>query len=134
MAIGTPKVVLVLAREPTIAEPILVELRRMSYVAVWIDACSSALEMMDVVRFALAIVTVERRRDWAWCRRVAQAARCPVAVCTRLLAPDRRYRRKAFDMGVAAYVCPPCSRNCLRTLLHRLRRGDRQIELTHGSL
>ena len=129
-----PKAVLVLARERAMVEPILVELRRMSYVAVWMEACRPALDMIEGVRFALAIVAIEEPADWASCRRIVQAARCPVAVFTRLLAPDRRYRRKAFDMGVTAYVCPPCSRGCLRALLHRVRQGDSQIELTRGSL
>jgi DNA-binding NarL/FixJ family response regulator len=130
MEAHTPKVVLVLARDRASVEPILVELRRMSYVAVWMDACEPALEMIGAVGFALAIVAIEEAADWASCRRIVRAARCPTAVFTRLLSSDRRYRRKAFEMGVTAYVCPPCSRGCLRALLHRVREGDTQIELT----
>lgn len=89
--------------------------------------------MMRVVDFAVVIVNIEDAADWDPCRRIAAAAVCPVAVVTRFLARDRRYRQRAFRAGVAAYVCRPCTKARLREMLMRLRSGEIGIELVEGA-
>jgi DNA-binding response OmpR family regulator len=125
--------ILVVAGDSLTARTLIGDLRQLGHITVTIEACGTALEMMQAVQFGLAIVEVERRTDWRTCRRVVAAARCPVAVVTRLLARDRRYRESAFGMGVTAYVCTPCSRTRIRELLRRIGSGDRAIELVDGS-
>ena len=109
------------------------ELRRLDRMAVWVDACRSALEMVEAVEFGLVIVNVEQAREWATCRRLAAASGCPVVVATRFLAADRRYRNRAFRAGVAAYMCRPFSRRRLRELLTRVGAGERSVELVAGA-
>jgi DNA-binding response OmpR family regulator len=121
------------AGDSVTAKALIGDLRRLGHITVTIDACETALEMMQAVQFGLAIVEVERRTDWQTCRRLVAAAGCPVAVVTRQLARDRRYREAAFGMGVTAYVCPPCDRTRIRELLRRIASGERAIELVDGS-
>jgi DNA-binding NtrC family response regulator len=109
------------------------ELRRLGRTAVWVEACESALEMIEAVEFGLVIVNVEQAREWITCRRMAKASGCPVAVATRFLAADRRYRNRAFRSGVAAYMCRPFSRSRLREMLKRVGAGERSVELVEGA-
>jgi DNA-binding response OmpR family regulator len=107
--------------------------RRLGRIAVWVDACESALEMTEAVDFAAVLVNVDEIAAWTICRELARAARCPVAVVTPFLARDRRYRNRAFRAGVSAYVCQPCTTARLRALLARLSSGETAIELTDGA-
>ncbi len=116
-----------------LAERALKDLRRLEQIAIAVDACDIAVEMMDVVEFALVIVDVETAADWRPCQRVLQSNRAPIAILTRFLAPDRRYRRWAFEAGAAAYVCKPCTKTRLRKLLGRLHRGERRVEVVDGT-
>lgn len=126
--------ILVVGFEERTADAAVRELRRCGHIAIWLDSCVGALEMLGVVDFALVVIVVERNGDWDWCRRIVTATRTPVAVLTPLLARDRRYRLKAFTVGVVAYVCLPCTSGRVRKLLERLRAGDRHFALTTGSL
>jgi DNA-binding response OmpR family regulator len=129
---GRPPI-LVVAGDSLTAEALIRDLRRLGQVAVPIDACQAALEMVRAVRFGLAIVEVRHRADWTTCRRLVAARCCPVAIVTRLLARDRRYRRRAFGLGVTAYMVAPFSRTRVRELLRRIRSGERSIELVTRS-
>ena len=112
---------------------LMAELRRLGRIAVWVEACGSAQEMIETVRFGLVIVSVERRAGWASCRRLAAASDCPVVVATRFLASDRRYRNRAFRAGITGYMCRPFSRRRLREMLTRVGAGERSIELVEGA-
>ena len=90
--------------------------------------------MMEVVDFSLVIVDVAGAADWRVCRRLVESRRSAVAIITSFLAKDRRYRRLAFKMGVAAYAGKPCARGRLREMLRRLERGERGIELVSGAV
>lgn len=125
--------VLVITRDPATGEALVRRLRALKQVAIWIDTCGAALEMMQVLEFALVIVDVDRRADWATCRRIVARRSCPVAVVTRFLNRDRRYRTCAFELGVAAYVCKPCTQSRLRELLRRAASGNRDIEVIGGA-
>lgn len=125
---------LIVTSDSTLAEHLVHELRTLDWIAVSIDCGDIALEMMEVVDFSLVIVDVARRPDWLVCRRLVEAKRCPVAIITGFLADDRRYRRFAFHMGVAAYACRLCVQGRLRDLLRRLERGERGIELVAGAV
>jgi AmiR/NasT family two-component response regulator len=126
-------VVLLVTNDRMLAERALKDLRRLEQIAVAVDTCDVALEMMDAVEFALVIVDVEAAADWWTCQRVLQSHRAPVAILTRFLAPDRRYRRWAFEAGVNAYVCKPCTTSRLRKLLGRLHRGEPCVEVVDGT-
>jgi hypothetical protein len=128
--IRTPRPALVVGRNPNICEPLLAALHRLAYVAVTLDACGSALEMLGVVEFALVFVVIEQASDWASCRRILGGARCPVTVVTPLRSPDRRYRLRAFRLGAAACMCPSGSPARIRALLDRIDNGDRCIDFT----
>jgi DNA-binding response OmpR family regulator len=120
------------ASEPSTGESLVRHLRQLEEVAVWIDSGEAALDMMKVVEFALVIVDVNGAADWAICRRLVASGR-PVAVVTRLLVRDRRYRTHAFRMGIAAYVCKPCTQSRLREMLRRVRSDERYIEIVDGA-
>ena len=124
--------ILVVAKSPT-AETLIRELRQLTRIAVAIDSCESALEMMEVVNFGLVIVEIRDDADWCTCRRIVSAARAPVAVVTRCLARNRHFREFAFRMGVAAYIAVPCTPVRLRALLRHIEAGRGGIELVRGA-
>ena len=128
-----PRPVLVLSYETGDTASLVGDLRGLGRVAVSIDAYDTALEMMQVVEFAVVIVNIDDAADWHTCERIAATAACPVSVVTRFLARDRRYRVRAFGAGVAAYVCRPCSKACLREMLIRAKSGEIGIELVRGA-
>jgi hypothetical protein len=69
-------------------------------------AIDAAMES-SAIRPVVLVVTREdvvAAADWHVCRRLVESRRSPVAVITSWLADDRRYRRLAFEIGVAAYV------------------------------
>jgi DNA-binding response OmpR family regulator len=127
------KPVLVVAADAAAGDSLVAALRRLGRIAICVDACESALEMTEAVDFAAVLVNVDDGAAWAACGELARAARCPVVVVTAFLARDRRYRRRAFNAGISAYVCRPCTIGRLRALLARLSSGETAIELTEGS-
>jgi DNA-binding response OmpR family regulator len=127
--VATPNPILIISSRGETAGPIAEQLRALGHLPVWVIGCETAMEMIEVAQFAAAIVEIDRYSDWVTCRRLAAMGRAPIAVMTSLLAPDRRYRRRAFRMGVSAYLGPPITRRRLRELLKHLRAGVRFIEL-----
>ncbi len=125
--------VLVISSDPIVAAQIVNDLRSLRRVAVAVDECATALEMMRTIAFALIIVEVAVDTDWRTCERIAVAARCPVAVVTSFLAPDGRYRSRAFRWGIAAYISKPCTRPRLKQALRRIESGERTIEIVDSS-
>jgi DNA-binding response OmpR family regulator len=130
---GGRQPLLVVGAEAETAQPILHELRRLGRTAVWVDTAAAAVEMAEAVAFALVLVIVDQAGDWTTCWRLTRAAPAPVAVLTRFLSPDRRYRRRAFAAGVVGYACQPCGRLRLRALLRRNAAGETQVELVEGA-
>lgn len=133
MATMEQRPILVVGDEPMTPARLVAELRRLGRTAVWVETCESALEMVGAVEFGLVIVYVERAADWTTCRRLTAGSTCPVVVATRFLAPDRRYRRRAFRGGVRGYMCRPFNRRRLREMLTRIGAGDTPIELVGGA-
>lgn len=130
---------LIVTSDRMLAEHLVHELRTLDWIAVSVDDCDIALEMMEVVDFSLVMVDVTRAQDWLAFRRLVEAKRGSVAVVTSFLADDHRYRTFAFQTGALAYVCRLCAvggRLC--EMLRRLQRGERCIEVVdgaaHGSL
>jgi DNA-binding response OmpR family regulator len=121
----------------TLAEHLVHELRTLDWIAVVVDACVIALEMMEVEDFSLVMVDVTRAQGWMACRRLVEAKRSSVVVVTSF-ADNDRYRIVAFQMGAVAYVCRLCAvGGQLCEMLRRLQRGERCIEFVgaaHGSL
>jgi len=124
--------ILVVSESET-TDALIRELGQLQCIAVAIDTCEAALEMMDVVNFQLVIVEITADADWRTCRRIVNAARAPVAIITRFLARTRRFRECAFRMGVIAYVCMPCTATRMRTLIRCIESGQRGIELVQGA-
>jgi DNA-binding response OmpR family regulator len=125
--------VLVVSRDPAAGQSLTDDLRTLGRIAVYIDGYDAALQMIRDVEFGTVIVNVDDESDWSVCRRIAARAACPVAVATRLLARDRRYRRRAFRAGVAAYLFRDRTRLRLRQILTRLTNGERSIESVDGA-
>jgi DNA-binding response OmpR family regulator len=125
--------VLVVARGPATGESIVRDLRQLEQVAVCVDSCEPAFDMMQIVEFALVVVDVDNPADWAVCRPLVASGCCPVAIVTRFLRRDRYYRSRAFSMGAAAYLCKPCTISHLRELLTRVRSNERDIEIVRGA-
>lgn len=132
--LATRSVGLIVTSDTTLAERLVHELRALDWIAVSVDNCDIAHEMMEVVDFSLVIVDVADAPDWLVCRRLVDARRSTVAVVTSFLAEDRRYRRFAFQMGVAAYACKPCAPSRLDEMIRRLQQNERCIELVAGAL
>jgi CheY-like chemotaxis protein len=124
---------LLMTSNRALASSLLRDLRRLGQTGVSVDSCEVALEMMGAAEFALVIVDVDAPGDWWTCQRLVQSKRAPVAILTRFVAPDRRYRRWAFAAGVSAYMCKPCTTSRLRRMLSRMRRGDLQVEVVEGT-
>jgi DNA-binding NarL/FixJ family response regulator len=124
--------ILVLASDIAVGEQTVGDLRRLGRVSVMVDAATAAIEMMQAIDFAFVMVHVSTADDWSACRAVTAAAGCPVAVVTYLIARDRRYRRRAFAMGVSAYLHRPYKRRDLRYLLRCLEQGGTEIEVVRG--
>ena len=120
------------AKSPT-AETLIREVRQLTRIAVAMDSCESALEMMKVVNFGLGVVEIRDDPDWRTYRRIVSAARAPVDVVTRVLARNRHVREFAFRMGVAAYIAVPCTPARLRALLRHIEAGRGGIELVRGA-
>jgi DNA-binding response OmpR family regulator len=132
VAASSRTVALVVGRDPCAGAEIVADLRQLGCIAIWVDASKAAIEMMETVQFGLILVSVDRPSEWQTCRRITSAASCPVAVVTHFLAGDRRYRDRAFRMGVAGYVRTPCTQRRLRELLRRVRAGEQAIEVVYG--
>jgi DNA-binding response OmpR family regulator len=125
---------LIVTSDSSLAEHLLHELRTLDWIAVSVDDCDTALEMMEVVDFSLVMVDVTRERDWLTCRSLVEAKRSSVVVVTSFLADDRRYRTLAFQLGVVAYLYKLCAvggRLC--EMLRRLQRGERCVEFVDGA-
>lgn len=129
-----PSVGLIVSSDTALAEHLVQELRTLDWIAVSIDSCDIALEMMEAVDFSLVIVDIVAWADWLVCRRLVDAGRSTVAIVTSFLAEDRRYRRFAFQMGVAAYACRLCAQDRLCEMLRRLQRNERCIELVSSAV
>jgi hypothetical protein len=89
--------------------------------------------MLETVQCDALFVIVEEDQDWHVAVRLASTGHGPVAIVTRFLAPDRRYRNAAFTAGAAAYLSLPCTMDQMREAIARLRRGDVAIELVRDS-
>jgi AmiR/NasT family two-component response regulator len=124
----SPSAALVVGGDAAVTE-IVASLRALSCVAVGVNAWQSAMEMMEAIEFGLVVVFVDRPSDWRSCRLIARRASCPVAVVTDYLAADRRYRKRAFGMGVAVYIRKPCTKARLREMMKQLAAGTGSIEL-----
>jgi DNA-binding response OmpR family regulator len=125
--------ILVTGVESETAEYLVVELRRLGRLTIWMDSWRSALEAIESINFEIVIMLVNQHSDWTACRALVAASEGPVVVATRFLAPDRRYRKRAFRCGVAAYMCPPFTRARLRQMIRRVESGDTKVELVVGS-
>ena len=125
--------ILVTGAESDTAEHLVVKLRRLGRLTIWMDSWRSALEAVDSIHFDIVIILVSQPSDWTACRALVTASDCPVVVATRFLAPDRRYRTRAFRCGVAAYMCPPYSPTRLRQMIRRVESGDTRVELVAGA-
>lgn len=126
----TPRPALVVGHNADVGDRLVQALRHPSYVAVWLDACRSALEMLGVVECAVVFILIEDAADWGSCRRIVRKARCPVAVVTQLRASGRRYRRRAFRLGAAACVSPSASSALILEVLDRILAGERRGDFT----
>jgi hypothetical protein len=99
MATVERRPVLVVATEPETGESIVRDLRQLEQIAVGIDSCESAIEMLQIVEFSLVIVDVDSPADWVVRRRLVASGRSPVSIVTRFLRRDRYYRNRSFGMG-----------------------------------
>jgi two-component SAPR family response regulator len=124
---------LVVGLDPTLGGSIVTLLRRLGHIAVWVDAPHSAIEILETVECRLVFAIVEHDTDWQMASRLARTGHCKVAIVTRFLAANRRYRDRAFRAGVAAYLSLPCTVERLREAVERLERGDAAIELVAGA-
>ena len=70
------------ASDAPLAERPVHELRGLDWIAVSVDSCEIALEMMEVVEFFLVIVDVAGAADWRVCRRLVESRRSAVAIIT----------------------------------------------------
>jgi len=132
-AIDCRPVVLVLTADSGLAATAVRECERLGHIAVTIDRWEVAIEMMEVVPFTLLIVDADTSCQWWLCHCLLNARRTPIAVVTRFLARDGRYRRGAFETGATAYVCKPCTRDRIETLLARVRLGEPRIDISAGA-
>lgn len=134
MAEIRPRPILVVGDDQSAGEQLVDALRHLHRVAVWVDAPETAVEMVQTVAFEMVVVEVAGAADWVACARIAAAADCAVTVATRFLAPDRRFRERAFRSGAAAYITEPCSAARLGEALRRVRSCERGIEIVAGSV
>jgi CheY-like chemotaxis protein len=92
------------------------------------DAAQEALDAGP--HYDAILLDVARPPDWRACAGLAShSAETPVVAVTGWVADDRRYRKRAFDAGCAAYVLKPCVPDRLAEAVERVRRGERLIEL-----
>jgi DNA-binding NtrC family response regulator len=95
--------------------------------------CASATAWLGKVQDVAAIfVDVLDEPDWPDCSALARVAAehaAPLIVVTGWLSPDRRFRKRAFAAGCAAFVAKPCSATTLLTTLDRVAAGERGVEV-----
>lgn len=126
--------VLVVSGDPTVAAQIDDDLRALGRTVSRAATCAQALTRLGRGGVGLVLVDVDSVADWIACGRIAAASRCPVAIVTRFLARDRRFRETAFGMRISAYVAKPCTPARLRELVRQLRSGARSIELVDPAI
>ena len=81
------------------------------------------------------VVEIERAIDWHRCSQLVAdgaLAGAPVIALTSWVAPDGRYRRRAFELGCAAFVAKPCFVDQLLEVVERVCQGESQVEVLSG--
>jgi DNA-binding NtrC family response regulator len=94
--------------------------------------CSSAAALLAEIDAAAVFIDVLDEPDWSDCAglaRVAAEHATPVIVVTGWVAPDARFRKRAFAAGCAAFIAKPCTAATLLTTLERVATGERGIEV-----
>jgi two-component system cell cycle response regulator DivK len=81
---------------------------------------------------AAILFDVLTAHDWTACQAIAATdglAAVPVVVLTAWVAADGRFRRRAEEIGCAAFISKPCAPDLIVSTVERVRRGERGIEI-----
>lgn len=122
----------VLSTEPRVADRIVSSIRQRRRPVVSLDQAATVERIIGGAKIAAVIVCVERAGDWLECDTVVRTAKqhqLPVVALTRWASLDGRFRRRAFDLGCAAFVREPCDTDVLVAVSDRVTAGERHIEV-----
>lgn len=114
------------------ADGIIASLRRARVACVSIDSCA-ALSMFELTGLGAIAVDLARAMDWHACRELSDRAAAqdvPVLAVSNWVAPDGRYRRRAFELGCVAFVYKTASAEPLIEALCRISSGERYVQVT----
>jgi DNA-binding response OmpR family regulator len=126
------RLVLFVTRDDEVGELYIAALRAHGKKTQRARDCSSAAASLAKKDVAAIFVDVLGDPDWADCAELARVATehaTPVIVVTGWLSPDRRFRKRAFDAGCAAFIAKPCPVSTLLSTLQRVATGERGIEV-----
>jgi len=122
---------LAISSDMRFADALLVTLRRHRIPCLSMDGCQSAAAL-PVEGFGAIVIDLDRAADWHVCGELAaRAARkgVPVLATSDWLAPDGRYRRRAFALGCAAFIAKRGSPDRVIDALRRITDGERNVEV-----
>jgi DNA-binding NarL/FixJ family response regulator len=122
----------VVSSEPHVGDRVVSSLRRCRRAVLSVDDAVKAAPLVGSSNVAAIVLCLERATDWVECDAIVRAARqhhARVVALTRWTSPDGRFRRRAFDLGCAAFVEGPCDGEVLASILDRIAAGEDHIEV-----
>lgn len=123
---------MVVATDPHVGDPLVTALRNRRVPVVSAETAASAVSLMSSTKIAAVILCLERATDWTDCEALIGAAgqqQVPVVALTRWTSLDGRFRRRAFDIGCAAFVGAPVDRDVVVAVVDRVTRGERHVDV-----
>lgn len=95
-----------------------------------VTAAASLLETGESADVIVMELLPEPVEAWTFIERQrVVASDVPIVILTSLIRPDRSNRRRARELGCAAFVAKPCSLWQLVDVVSRVRRGSRGLEI-----
>jgi CheY-like chemotaxis protein len=100
----------------------------------WVRDCAAARGTLAAGRrYDVVLLDIGVPANWDACLALPnERPGTPVIVVTGWLAHDGRFQQRAFAAGCAAFVAKPCTEEMLTSVVRRVRRGERRVELVIG--
>ena len=124
--------VMIISADPDVCDLYVQVFRFNRIPALGVNHVDAAVAIGRDVPLSVILFDVLTPDDWAACGAATLMdglATVPIVVLTAWVASDGRFRRRAEEMGCAAFVSKPCAPDLLVSTVERVRQGERGIEI-----